>query len=242
MKKVTLCVSLLCLSFSLSTSALGYIGKSVRIMGFGEHLAGVIKDEDTDIYRNPAHLSFLKRLRVFGQYNLVGYTQLKIAEGLTNKETGLLGLVVPLAGRGNLALVGELKPCTSKTRPSQTSETDYPDGHAVSSYSGEKCTKSTIGNFKAIYSLELSGSLRAGVDFVYLKNYNRRDSDISSTATLWDSYFGDLIYHRYQRDVSSSDDSPDAQRGSLGLLLTSWPRTSADFTLYYENLSYSKAA
>ncbi|MDH4222308.1 MAG: hypothetical protein OEV55_02085, partial [candidate division Zixibacteria bacterium] len=34
------------------------------------------------------------------------------------------------------------------------------------------------------------------------------------------------------------DDSPDAQRGSLGMILNPWTKTTLDFTLYYEKLSY----
>ncbi len=239
MKRLILYVSLASLSLTSSTSALGYIGKSIRIMGMGDHLAGIVKDQDTDIYRNPAYLSFLEGARMFGQDNLIDHTELRIAEGFTNKGTGLLGLVLPLSTQGNLALVGELKPSTNRYHQRSASRSDYPTWYSISSSCGKEFSKTTIRNFKAVYSRQISDVIRLGADFVYLKNYNRRDSENLTITTEYDS-FSDEVTSRWTIEQSrNSDDSPDAQRGSLGLVLTSWPKTTIDFTLYYENLSYT---
>jgi hypothetical protein len=242
MKKVIFSILALCLVSVISSPALGYIAKSIRIMGIGEELTGVMRDEYTDIYRNPAYLSLIKRVRIFGQNNLIGRTELKIAPQITNKETGLLGVVLPLPDFGNLALVGELKPSTSEEHPRETEYRDYSDRYRISTYSENVYTKESIVNFKAIYSKRLSSSLLAGVDFVYLKNYHRRDSDIHSSTIHRNAATDDLLRDESYEEARNSDDSPDAQRATLGLLFDSRERSTLDFTLYYENLNYVKEA
>ena len=236
------CAVLLCLSLAAFDSALAYIGKSIRIMGMGEELTGVVRDEYTDIYRNPAYLSLVKRARVFGQNNLIGRTELRIAPQITNKETGLVGVVLPVPDFGNLALVGELKPSTREDHPSDIQRQDYSDYYRVSTYSKDVYTKESIVNFKAIYSTRISPSLLAGVDYVYLKNYHNSDSEIYSSMIDRSEATDDLLRDDSAEEVKYSDDSPDAQRATLGLLLDSWERSTLDFTLYYENLHYVKAA
>jgi len=241
-KKLICCALLLCFSLAASTSALGYIGKSIRIMGMGEELAGVVRDEYTDIYRNPAYLSLVKRVRVFGQNNLVGRTELRIAPQITNKETGLVGVVLPLPDFGNLALVGELKPSTGEDHPSTVVYRDYSDRHRIDTYSKNVYTKESIVNFKAIYSRRLSPSLLAGVDFVYLKNYHRLDSEMYSSTIERSTASDELLRDDSDEEIRNSDDSPDAQRATLGLLFESWKRSTLDFTLYYENSHYVREA
>jgi|GEM_PF-1133311 len=241
-RKITCCAVSLCLSLATFGSAFAYIGKSIRIMGMGEELAGVVRDEYTDIYRNPAYLSLVKRVRVFGQHNLVGRTELRIGPQITNKETGLLGVVLPIPDFGNLALVGELKPSTSDDHPSQVQRQDYSDYYRVSTYSKNIYTKESIANFKAIYSRRLSPSLLAGVDFVYLKNYHRLDSEVYSFRVERSTASDELRRDQTDERINYSDDSPDAQRATVGLLFDSWERSTLDFTLYYENLHYVKAA
>ncbi|MGB2989578.1 MAG: hypothetical protein WBC98_06430 [Candidatus Zixiibacteriota bacterium] len=239
MRKMICCAVLLCFFLAASTSALGYIGKSIRIMGMGEELAGVMRDEYTDIYRNPAYLSFVKRVRVFGQNNLVGRTELRIAPQITNKETGLIGLVLPLSDFGNLALVGELKPSTSEDHPSKIERRDYSDRYAISTNSKNQYTKESIVNFKAIYSRRLSASLLAGIDFVYLKNYHRVDSE-TYYATIERSTGSDDLLRDYRDErINNSDNSPQAQRASVGLLINSGKGATFDLTLYHENLDYT---
>jgi hypothetical protein len=241
-KKMICCAVFLCLFLAAFASALGYIGKSVRIMGMGEELAGVMRDQYTDIYRNPAYLSLVKRVRVFGQNNLVGRTELRIAPQITNKETGLIGIVLPIPDFGKLALVGELKPSTSEKHPGKIEHQDYSSLYRISTYSENLYTKESIVNFKAIYSRRLSPSLLAGVDFVYLKNYHRLDSEIYSSMIDRSRATDELLRDERYEKVSNSDDSPDAQRASLGLLFDSWKRSTLDFTLYYENSNYVKEA
>lgn len=242
MKKMVCCASLLCFFFAASTSALGYIGKSIRIMGFGEHLAGVIKDEDTDIYRNPAYLSFVDTPRAFGQYNLFHHMELRIAENLTNKGTALFGFVIPTPSCGSFALVAELKPSTSEKKSSHTGQKEYVDYHVVDTSSSRVFDKKTIEGFKAVYSFNLSPSLRIGTDFTYLRNYDRRDSEAKSIFTHRSIASDELRYNKQYEDVRNSDDSPDAQRMSLGMVSTTWDKITLDLTLYYENLHYTKTA
>jgi len=236
MKKVFFCISVLFFLFVSTEGTFGYLGKSIRIMGFGDELAGVIQDEYTDIYRNPAYLSFVERVRVFGQYNLNRRTELKIAEHFTNQKTGLMGIVLPLAGYGNLALMGELKPSVTEDNSTTANRSEYYNYHTIDSL--KRFSKETIRNLKLIYSLKLSPSLRIGIDFVYLKNYHEGDSNKTITTQRY-SDFGDL--NSYERDdsLNTYDNSPDAQRGSFGLVLSPSQKTSIDFTLYYENLSYT---
>lgn len=241
-RKITCCAVLLCLSLAGFDGALAYIGKSIRIMGMGEELAGVVRDEYTDIYRNPAYLSLVKRARIFGQHNLVGRTELAIAPQITNKETGLLGVVLPIPDFGNLALVGELKPSTSDDHPSHIQRQGYSNYYRVSTYSENVYTKESIANFKAIYSRRISASLLAGVDLVYLKNYHRLDSEVHSSKIERSTASDELLRDEGYERVGNSDDSPDAQRATVGLLFDSWERSTLDFTLYYENLHYVKAA
>jgi hypothetical protein len=242
MKKVISSILATCLVLVISAPAFGYITKSIRILGIGEELAGVIRDEYTDIYRNPAYLSLVKRVRIFGQNNLIGRTELKIAPQITNKETGLLGVVLPMPDFGNLALVGELKPSTSEDHPSKIEQQDYSSTYRISTYSENLYTKESIVNFKTIYSRRLSPSLLAGVDFVYLKNYHSSDSEIYSSMIDRSKGTDELLRDERYEKVKNSDDSPDAQRASLGLLFDSWKRSTLDFTLYYENLNYVKEA
>jgi hypothetical protein len=242
MKNAVCCISIVLFLFVSAANTFGYIGHSIRIMGFGDELAGVVRDEYTDIYRNPAYLSLVKRVRVFGQNNLVGRTELKIAPQITNKETGLVGVVLPLPDFGNLALVGELKPSSSEKYPSNIERRDYSDRYRVSTYSENVHSKESIVNFKAIYSRRLSPSFLAGVDFVYLKNYHSSDSKIYSSMIDRSITTDDLLRDESDEEVSNSDDSPDAQRATLGLFFDSWERSTLDFTIYYENLNYVKEA
>jgi len=239
MKKVFYCVSVLCFLFVSTQVSFGYLGKSIRLMGVGEELTGVIKDEYTDIYRNPAYLSFIEKIRIFGQYNLYQHPEVKIAGYFPNKETGLAGVVLPIAGYGNLALIGELKPSTNEDNSARASRTEYLDYYTLDSSSTEKFGKKTIQNFKAIYGLKLSPSLSLGIDFVYLKNYDEGNSKNKRITTQ--RYFDSDNLKSYGIDdrVSNNDNSPDAQRGSIGIVLTASQKTSLDLTLYYENLSYT---
>jgi hypothetical protein len=241
-KKMICCAVLLCFFLAAFDSALAYIAKSIRIMGMGEELAGVVRDEYTDIYRNPAYLSLVKRVRVLGQYNLVGRTELGIAPQMTNKETGLAGIVLPLPGFGNLALVGEVKPSTSEDHRSEIVRRDYYDRYTVSANTTKKYTKESIGNFKAICSRALSSSLLAGVDFVYLKNHHRAASEAHYSTIQRSTISDELLQDERDEQVGDSDDSPDAQRATLGLLLNSWEKSALDFVFYYENLHYATEA
>jgi hypothetical protein len=236
------CAVLLCFFLAASTSALGYIGKSIRIMGMGDELAGVVRDEYTDIHRNPAYLSLVKRVRIFGQNNLVGRTELRIAPQITNKETGLVGVVLPLPDFGNLALVGELKPSTREDHGSKIERRDYYDRYTISANTTYEYTKESIANFKAIYSRRLSPSLLAGVDFVYLKNYHRVDSEAYYSTIQRGTISDELLQDGRDEQVGNSDDSPDAQRATFGLLLDSWEKSALDFVFYYENLHYVREA
>jgi len=75
-----------------------------------------------------------------------------------------------------------------------------------------------------------------------LKNYHRRDSDIYSSTIDRSAASDELLHNGRYEEVKNSDDSPDAQRATLGLLFDSWERSTLDFTLYYENLNYIKEA
>jgi hypothetical protein len=72
-----------------------------------------------------------------------------------------------------------------------------------------------------------------------LKNYNQNDSETKRITTQ--RYFDSENLKSYGIDdrVSNNDNSPDAQRGSIGMVLTASQKTSLDLTLYYENLSYT---
>ncbi len=238
MKKVFFCISILCLLLVTARNTQGYLGKSIRLMSIGDELAGVIEDEYTDIYRNPAYLSFIDKPRIFGQYNLYWQPEVKIADYFQNQKTGLLGVVLPLSDYGNIALVGELKPSSEKDGYNRASRTEYIDYYTLDTTSASSYRKESIQNFKAIYSLKLSPSLRLGIDYVYLKNYN--DGETESQKIITQRYSGSDSLKSYGRSYSSNnlDDSPDAQRVSLGMILNPWTKTTLDFTLYYEKLSY----
>ncbi|MCJ7577626.1 MAG: hypothetical protein MUO91_04165 [candidate division Zixibacteria bacterium] len=239
MKKIFYCVSVLFVLFVSAEGAFGYLGKSIRIMGFGDELAGVIQDEYTDIYRNPAYLSFVERVKVFGQYNLYQHSELKIAEDFRNEEAGLAGIVLCLPKYGNLALIGELKPSTTKDGSTKASRSDYINYYTLDSSSVKRFSKETIQNFKVIYGFKLSPSLRLGVDFVYLKNYDDGDSN-KTIVTHQKRYSEDLMHYSKDDNMDNYSNSPDAQRGTFGLVFTPGQRTSLDFALYYEKLEYTK--
>ena len=59
---------LLFLLFS-ANEIFAYLNPSLRIRALGDEFVGVIDDNYTDIYRNPAYLSYVKRIKIFGQYN-----------------------------------------------------------------------------------------------------------------------------------------------------------------------------
>ncbi len=240
MKNAVCCISIVLFLFVSAANTFGYIGHSIRIMGFGDELSGVVRDEYTDIYRNPAYLSLVKRVRVFGQNNLLGRTELRIAPQITNKQTGLVGLVLPIPDLGNLALVSEIKSSTSEDHPKYTDRKDYFDQYTITTDSKDESYKESIVNFKAIYSRRLSSSLLAGVDFVYLKNYHRRDYETYSANIKRSNASDDLISESISEYGSHSDDSPDAQRMSFGVFFDSWKEKTLDFTFYYERLSYTK--
>jgi hypothetical protein len=237
MRKALYCFWVLCFIFLSTQQAFGYLGKSIRIMGFGDELAGVIQDEYTDIYRNPAYLCFVERVKVFGQYNLYGHSELKIAEDFRNEEAGLAGLVLPLTKYGNLALIGELKPSTEEDRYATASNTYY----TIDTSSVKWFSKKSIRNFKVIYSTKLSPALSVGIDFAYLKNYNDADTNKTITTQSYNDY-GELWEYTQGVIINNYNNSPDAQRGSIGIILTPDQRTNLDFTLYYENLVYTSAS
>jgi hypothetical protein len=242
MKKILCLVLFFCFLFLSSTSALGYIGKSIRIMGMGDHLAGIVKDQDTDIYRNPAYLSFVEEARIFGQYNLYDHTELRIAQNFTNKKAGLLGFVLHTSSYGNLALVGKLKPSTTEKKSSSADQEQSTDYYVVGSSSSNYFDKKTIQGLKAVYAFTPSSTIRLGADFTYLKNYDRRESETEWTYSQRAIDSDELRYYREYELIRNSDDSPDAQRASLGAVITAWPEATLDLTLYYENLSYTRTA
>ncbi len=242
MKRIFCCAALICFLSLFSANAFGYLGKSIRIMSIGNYLAGVVKDQDTDIYRNPAYLSFVDKVRVFGQYNLYGHTELQIAPAFTNKGTGLLGLALPTTGYGNLALVCELKPSTSKNGSSNESRTDELEFYTTRSSYESEFDKKSIEDLKAIYSVTLSPKVRIGADFTYLKNYGRHNSESESIATRRSQSSDEVAYNVQDRYTSRSDDSPDAQRASLGVVLTKGRKTTLDLTFYYESLRFTQTS
>jgi len=69
MKKflIFFCVSLFLLLSAVE--AFAYIHPSLRIKSLGDEFVGIIDDSYTNIYRNPAYLSYVKRIKIFGQYN-----------------------------------------------------------------------------------------------------------------------------------------------------------------------------
>ena len=234
MKKIFYCVSVLFVLFVSAEGAFGYLGKSIRIMGLGDELMGVIRDEYTDIYRNPAYLSFVEKVKIFGQDNLYQHTELRIAENFRNEDALLAGLVLPLAKYGNLALIGELKPSTKEDRYTKASNTYYTIDTSFVKYFSKKSTR----NFKVIYGRKLSPSLSVGIDFTYLKNYNDADTNKTITTQRYNDY-GKLWEYTQGVIIDNYNNSPDAQRGSMGIILTPDQRTTLDFTLYYESLIYT---
>jgi len=242
MKKIFFYFLVLYFLFLSTQKSFAYLGRSIRIMGLGSELAGVIEDEYTDIYRNPAYLSYVKKTKIFGQYNLYGSPELRIGGAFTNQKTGLGGVVLPFFSHGNLALVGELKPYSNKESSTVGRRSDYLDYYAIDSSFVERFNKETIPNFKIIYGLKLSPSIRLGIDFVYLKNYHYSDSKSKTVRT--ERYLdSDSLqsYHKTEQ-IEKKDDSPDAQRGSFGLILSPWQKSRLDFTLYYESIRYTSRA
>jgi hypothetical protein len=243
MKSVLYLVSALSFLLAYSANTFAYTGRSIRIMGLGDELTGVMRDEYTDIYRNPAYLSLVSQARIFGRHNLVDQTELRIAPQLTNKGTALLGLAVPVSGSVNLAAMGEYKPSTSKSNPpSRTSRTDHTDYYSISWNSEKVSSQQTILNLKTIGSLKLSDSWHIGLDFVALENYNRQDSHNSSTIIQRRIPSDELLYHRRNEDIRNSDDSPDAFKLSVGLLSTSGRHNTFDCAFYYERMSYGQTS
>jgi hypothetical protein len=240
MKRTVCCAIAICLLSLFSANAFGYLGKSIRIMSIGNYLAGVVRDQDTDIYRNPAYLSFVDKVRVFGQYNLYGHTELSIARGFSDEGTGLLGLALPTTSYGNLALVCELKPNNSRNKSVRTYEEESIDEVMTSFSSSEQHLNRTIEGFKAVYGVKLSPSVRVGTDFTYLKNNHLTESQSTSIRTLRYVGFEDILYKDETYSSTNSDDSPDAQRASVGIILDPRSGTYLDLTLYYENSSYTK--
>jgi hypothetical protein len=242
MKRTVCCAAVICLLSLFSASAFGYLGESIRIMSMGHYLAGVVKDQDTDIYRNPAYLSFVDKVRVFGQYNVYDHTELQIAPAFTNKGSGLLGLALPTTSYGNLAFVCELKPSTSKNGSSNESRTDEIDFYTTRSSYESEFDKKSIEDFKAIYSVTLSPTVRVGADFTYLKNYGRHNSESESIATRRSQSSDEVAYDVRDRYTSRSDDSPDAQRASLGVVLMRGRKPTLDLTFYYESLRFTQTS
>ncbi len=141
---VSLCV--LVLSYEESTA---YLERSLRMRGLGDDLIGILRDEYSDIYRNPAYLYRESKFRIFAQYNRISSQDVRFFDPfdfslrteptssvmviskelgvipptgapLTNENAVLAGLALPLPGLGNLAFAAELRPSFSKSKSEQT--------------------------------------------------------------------------------------------------------------------------
>lgn len=240
MKRLYIFLAVFVLVLLHSTQSFAFLGNSLRIRALGDELSGIVTDEYTDIYRNPAYLYSIKNLRVFGQSNTYGYTELEIATFMNNEGAILGGIVIPLSRYGTWALVGELEPSSDEVSwPLLESREDYLGHYAITTRSSGESRDNTIRNFKTVYSLQVNPNFIVGVDFTYLKNYNYVDSN--STQLISDfSLPGDSL--RYTTTYSSTgifSSSPDAQRFTLGAIFFPRARWSLDLSLYYEHLGYT---
>jgi hypothetical protein len=242
MRKLFFCLSLFYLSFSQVEKSSAYLGNSVRIKGLGDELAGVVEDEYTDTYRNPAYLSFAKRIKVFAQNNVYGYPEFRMANSFNNAKAVLGGFVIPIQKLGNFAFVGELKPQVKENTSSDGGRYDYLDYYVTRSACLYSYEDRSIQNFKVLYGTQISPSLRVGVDFVSLKNYDYYETDRKSETI--EKYLKDdsLKSSRGGTSFGYENNSPQAKRGSLGVIFSAQKRISVDFTLYYEHLSFTNSS
>ncbi|KPL03774.1 MAG: hypothetical protein AMJ90_03160 [candidate division Zixibacteria bacterium SM23_73_2] len=69
MKRLFILFPLVLFLFFAAAETFAYLHPSLRIRALGDEFTGIIDDSYTDVYRNPAYLSFVKQIKVFGQYN-----------------------------------------------------------------------------------------------------------------------------------------------------------------------------
>ncbi len=175
MKKITFGLALF---LFFSSSALAYLEPSFRLKALGEDFVGIIVDEYTDIFRNPAYLSLVENYKILGEYRKDGSNRL------------VAGGVLPKFGFGKIAILG--KGWQQDSKNIYSSRNVYPYGNYIQSYesNSENISNIPLTNSGLIYSANLGQNMNLGANFIYFEDKWKSDNQGTSTYSTTDTTSG----------------------------------------------------
>lgn len=162
MKPIIIAIALIFLLFSTTWA---YLEPSFRIKALGEDFVGIIVDEYTDIFRNPAYLALVKNYKIFAEYR-----KESLGKGQTANRL-ILGSVLPKFSFGKLAMLG--KGWQQKSENLYQIETFYAPS-TITTIKGQTSeninNNPTLINSDFIYALTLGPNFNLGANFIYYED------------------------------------------------------------------------
>ncbi len=181
MRPIKIATALIFLLFSTSWA---YLEPSFRIKALGEDFAGIIVDEYTDIFRNPAYLALVQNYKILGEYR-------------TDKGGSRLffGGVLPKLRFGKIALLGRGWYQESGRTFNRNSILGFSDTTLIQRIDQVRAeiNKSTLTNFGFIYSIPVVQNFNLGLNFLYLEDRLKSEFSEFVTQILSDAASGYLI-------------------------------------------------
>lgn len=257
-------VSLFLLAFSYNQSS-AYLERSLRMRALGDDLIGILKDEYSDVYRNPAYLYTVSKFKIFAQYNRTSSQDIRffdpfdfslrteptssaivisknlgvipIEAPFTNENAVLAGLVLPLSELGNLAFSAELRPSFSETKNEQTNVHTFSSSQDRYVREIQKSKSSSKRNI-GIFKLLYAKKLSSfslGLDYRYIKG-NQASSGLSFDRSEWWSFSSDSLLDWVNYEYENqSNFSSTSHRGRAGLTFGFRQNLNLDLVLSFES-------
>lgn len=175
-----LIILILALILLISTTSFAYLEPSFRIKALGEDFVGIILDEYTDIFRNPAYLSLVENYKIFGEYR----------KDVSNRF--IFGGVLPKFSFGKIAILSK---GWQQERGNVLQGQNF---YANPSYIlqrielSEYNDKTSLNNAALFYALNNKLNLKAGISFIYFEDKLKSKSQWSSSSLYFDTPSGFL--------------------------------------------------
>jgi len=208
-----------------NTASLAYLEPSFRIKALGEDFVGIILDEYTDIYRNPAYLGQVQNYKILGEYRKDGNERL------------VAGSVLPIFNYAKVAILG--KGWNKDTRSVYERREVYYGGNYVyiSESKSEGSGKAPLTNPGLIYSIGLGPNLNLGANFTYFEDKSKSTGQGRSSNSTTDTTTGilrQMSISNYESHGVTSKKNIQFTAGAKFLMPTG---LDMDLTLSFQHLN-----
>ena len=257
-------VGLCILVFSYKESS-AYLERSLRTRALGDDLIGILRDEYSDVYRNPAYLYRESKFKIFAQYNRTSSQDVRLfnpfdfslrteptsstlvvsknlgvipsGAPLTNENAVLAGLALPLSELGNLALAAEFRPSFSESRNEQTDVYAFSISQDRYVKDIRKSENLSKRNI-GIFSVVYAKKLNSfslGLDYRYIKGSQVSSTSSFNRSELWSFSTDSLLDWVNSEYENQSDFSSVSHRGRAGLTFSFHQNLNLDLVLSFES-------